>query len=290
MARGQLVRRPLRRLSDRARPLVREATRARRGPARFRGAGHPRYVFVVTYGRSGSTLVQGLLNALPGALIRGESNFYLLELFRAQERAISFRRQHIRHGVRNVRSAFYGLGEVRRSHFVRFTRRLMVKQLLGTAKPSSVTMLGFKEVLWHRIAPDETEPFFEFFERVFPDARYVLNRRDHGQVLGSGFWQSEEAETVMDAIRRGEEVQDYLRRTSPERVYDTEYESLTSDDPSVVDRQLRGLAEFAAGACDDQLLDAMRGTMATGHGPYPFGRSRGRAAQRARQPGSNASR
>jgi len=34
----------------------------------------PRYVFVVTYGRSGSTLMQGLLNALPGVLVRGESS------------------------------------------------------------------------------------------------------------------------------------------------------------------------------------------------------------------------
>ena len=31
------------------------------------------YVFVMTYGRSGSTLVQGLLNAIPGYLIRGEN-------------------------------------------------------------------------------------------------------------------------------------------------------------------------------------------------------------------------
>ena len=30
------------------------------------------YLFVVTYGRSGSTLLMGLLNSIPGYLIRGE--------------------------------------------------------------------------------------------------------------------------------------------------------------------------------------------------------------------------
>ena len=30
------------------------------------------YVFVVTYGRSGSTLVQGMLNTMPRTLVRGE--------------------------------------------------------------------------------------------------------------------------------------------------------------------------------------------------------------------------
>ena len=42
-----------------------------------------RYVFVVTYGRSGSTLVQGLLNAFPRVLVRGENDLYLLDLYRA---------------------------------------------------------------------------------------------------------------------------------------------------------------------------------------------------------------
>ena len=32
------------------------------------------YVFVMTYGRSGSTLLMGLLNTIPGYLIRGEND------------------------------------------------------------------------------------------------------------------------------------------------------------------------------------------------------------------------
>ncbi len=40
------------------------------------------YLFVMTYGRSGSTLVSGLLNAVPGYLVRGENRNALLHLFR----------------------------------------------------------------------------------------------------------------------------------------------------------------------------------------------------------------
>src|SRR6056297_391020 len=40
-------------------------------------------VFVVTYGRSGSTLVQNLLNGLPGACVRGENENLLAPLVRA---------------------------------------------------------------------------------------------------------------------------------------------------------------------------------------------------------------
>ena len=40
-------------------------------------------VFVVTYGRSGSTLVQNMLNALPSACVRGENENLLAPLARA---------------------------------------------------------------------------------------------------------------------------------------------------------------------------------------------------------------
>ena len=40
-------------------------------------------VFIVTYGRSGSTLVQNMLNALPGACIRGENENLLAPFARA---------------------------------------------------------------------------------------------------------------------------------------------------------------------------------------------------------------
>ena len=40
------------------------------------------YLFVVTYGRSGSTLLMGLLNSIPGYLVRGENWDALHHLFR----------------------------------------------------------------------------------------------------------------------------------------------------------------------------------------------------------------
>ena len=40
-------------------------------------------VFVITYGRSGSTLIQNLINALPGHLLRGENTMMLAHFVRA---------------------------------------------------------------------------------------------------------------------------------------------------------------------------------------------------------------
>lgn len=242
----------------------------RRRPRRYR------YVFVVTYGRSGSTLVQGLLNTLPRTLVRGENSLYVLELFRAMHRVRSLRRRHLKHHPRRSSSAFFGLHELTPRSFVVSARELVTGHLLGDVRPREVDVLGFKEVLWNRVEPDETSDFFDYLDRVFPACQYVLNQRDHEQVVGSGFWQAHDRDEVLGTIHRIEEIQDHLRRTRPDRVFDLDYGLLTSPDPGTSDAQLRGLTEFVHGSCDEVLLARMRETLATGHGPFPFGRSRSR--------------
>lgn len=239
-----------------------------------------RFVFVVTYGRSGSTLVQGLLNTLPRTVVRGENNFYVLPLFRSLALVRGFRRTHLKHNPRASHSAFYGLHEIKPRDFVLSIRQLMTGYMLGAEPAGSVDVLGFKEVLWHRVRPEETERFFGFLDDLFPGCQYVLNERNHEQVVGSGFWQGHDQEAVMSSIYRVEEIQEHLRSTRPDRVLDLRYELLTDDDQAVADAQLRSLAEFVTGSCDDALLASLRETRRTGHGPFPFGKSRGRAQRR----------
>jgi hypothetical protein len=85
---------------------------------------------------------------------------------------------------------------------------------------------------------------------------------------------------VLKAIRRVEEIQEFLRRTRGDRTLDLRYELITSEDPAVSDAQLRHLAEFVHGSCDDELLSVLRRTKDVGHGPYPFGQSRHRRERR----------
>ena len=117
----------------------------------------------------------------------------------------------------------------------------------GRADRSKVDVLGFKEVLWHRVVRAEVDAFFDWFEMVFPDAHYVLNQRDHASVSTSGFWQNQEEQRVMRTLRRVEDMQQFLRETRPDRTHDVRYERITSEDQSVKDKELRGLAEFVLG-------------------------------------------
>jgi hypothetical protein len=250
-------------------------------PPRPGPPGALRYVFVVTYGRSGSTLVQGLLNTIPRTLVRGENNFYILPLYRAMAAAQQVKRRYGR-GSSNPTSAFYGLHALRPADFAEFTGDLVVKQLLGETPGTDLDVVGFKEVRWQRIRKAEQADFFDFMDAAFPGAQYVLNQRKFEDVAGSGFWQGREPGAVRHSVGRVEQIHEHLRSTRPDRVFDTRYELLTAqEDDDAVEKQLRGLAEFVVGSCDEALLAAMRNTLSVGHGPHPFGASRGR---RKRQP------
>ena len=232
-------------------------------------------MFVVAAGRSGSTLVQGLLNAIPGTLVRGENDLYLLGLYRVMHRFLEFRELHTRNRTRQVTSPFYGLMAIRRGLFVRAARQVFVEGALGPDPRPDVTRLGFKEVLWHRIDRDETEDFFAFLDDAFPGVRYVLNSRDPEVVVGSGFWKGQDPARAKESVERVFEVQDFLRVTRPDRTFDIEYEQLTGPDLAARDDLLRGLVDFVTRRpASDGLLADLRQVMSRGHGPHPFGASR----------------
>jgi hypothetical protein len=243
------------------------------GDAPARGTA-PRYVFVVTYGRSGSTLTQGMLNTLPRTLVRGENGFYLLPIFRAYHGLVTFKEKFGGPGAAKPASAFYGLDEVDLDAFSESVHALVQRQLLGALPLSGVDLLGFKEVLWHRIKPAEWPGFFDFMDRTFGEPLYVLNTRDVAMASTSGFWRKKRPGVAERQINRVRRLQAFLRDSRPARCFDTRFEDMTSDDREVAEVQLRGLATFVTGGCDDDLLAALLTTRETGHGPNPFGKTR----------------
>src|SRR5690606_25377377 len=103
------------------------------------------YVFIVTYGRSGSTLLQGLLNSIPGYLIRGENAGTLESLHD------NFRKVEERLG--NVKGAdptnpWFGMDQYSPEQAAASYRRHLQQVFLKPEDDTRVT--GFKEIRWWR--------------------------------------------------------------------------------------------------------------------------------------------
>lgn len=141
------------------------------------------YLFVVTYGRSGSTLVAGLLNSLPGYLIRGENRDALHHLFAFHQTMLT---ESTRKPIKRLRmktDPFFGIGDFPPGRSIDLIRRLAVETVLRPRPDTRVT--GFKEIRWYQ--PD-LEEYVAWLREVFPDAKFLINTRDHASVLKSGWW------------------------------------------------------------------------------------------------------
>jgi hypothetical protein len=140
-----------------------------------------RYLFIVTYGRSGSTLLQGILSSIPGYLIRGENGGAAYHLYKFHAVAEHSRTSHP--GWKSSRSAWFGIGGYPTRRALKELRGLLLATLIRPEKDSRV--VGFKEIRWRQSDLDE---YVGFLRAVFPGARFVINTRNLDDVVVSQWW------------------------------------------------------------------------------------------------------
>lgn len=195
------------------------------------------YVFVVTYGRSGSTLTQSLLNSIPGYCIRGENGNLTYHLSRAVAVTSTWDNYQWRRADRNKpeedQRAFlkgiigtpgdpwYGAENVDPQHFSRSLMNVFVRDIL--APPKGTRVSGFKEIRFH-----EDKMFFpsylENMKNTFPNARFVFQTRNPENVSKSSWWGDRKKSDVMEMIRNAERLFQEFSDRNPDVCFTVEYE------------------------------------------------------------------
>ncbi len=202
------------------------------------------YVFVVTYGRSGSTLIAGILNTLPGYLIRGENRDAVGFLYDFH-RVCTAERERVPPGKSIQRThPFFGISHFPDARSIAGIRRLVVETLLRPDPDTRVT--GFKEIRWNRA---DLSAYVAWLREVFPGARFVVNTRHLTDVSRSAWWAKNP-----DSLAELEESERRILALAEElgdAAYHVHYDDYVAD-PTV----LRGLVEWLGETWDEQTVRA----------------------------------
>ncbi|GJM37525.1 MAG: hypothetical protein DHS20C19_08920 [Acidimicrobiales bacterium] len=158
------------------------------------------HVLIVTYGRSGSTLLQGVLNTINGLLMRGENGNAFHEFFKAAREVESNR--HRSGSSFAPYSAWFGMAEMSAIRLVDELRPVARRMLLGNdVDDPAVGAIGFKEIRYLDVQDDLLD-YLGFLEELFPNTAFVFNTRDPGETVASGWWVDEDPAVVTDEILR----------------------------------------------------------------------------------------
>jgi hypothetical protein len=181
------------------------------------------YLFVVSVGRTGSTLVQGVLNSVPGVVIRGENGGFVTDLFRLHRKSLHHRdRLERENTLMRATNAWWGMDGYPEDLALREFRHLTTDLVLRPEP--GVHTVGFKEITW---PDDEVAPFIDFMRQVFPGARFVFSTRKLEEVATSGFWANR-----VDAMPRLEALEGAIRSAmdalGPD-AFEVRYEDIAGD-------------------------------------------------------------
>ncbi len=213
-----------------------------------------RTLLVVTYGRSGSTLLMGLLNSIDGYLIRGE-NYNCFRGF--YDATLALRRTTKMNKIgSNTREPWFGATEYDPDQFVRelggAARRLLIA---GKMPEADVNCVGFKEIrylqMYERAGAERLTDYLDFLEKLFEGSAVIFNTRNPADVARSGWWRKADPEKLKASIESFEEVMLNFGR-SRQNFYHIRYEEVVARGPG-----LKGLFDFLGEPYDALNVEAV---------------------------------
>ena len=155
------------------------------------------FLVIVTAGRTGSTILQHLLNQDPETLIRGENNNFFYYFYRAchaieDPNAAKFRL------ASGSEHPWYGFENFKSEELKKQTRSLAIKFLLGDNSLNDYQRIGFKEIRFFpliRYKPNSNEPnaselinYLSFLANTLGNVKFIHLTRESSEVVKSGWW------------------------------------------------------------------------------------------------------
>jgi hypothetical protein len=196
-----------------------------------------KYLFVITFGRTGSTLLQGLLNSIDDAVIFGENEGFLLSLMDAYN-ALKKAHGHLKSPVHDKEvNPWFGASryseERLRTQFQNFITELLFSKMPG-GEPVRAATIGFKEIRHIFLAEGRLVHYLDFLGEVFPGCKLIFLTRNINDVLASGWWTKNEPRFVRQQVTRFRQTITKYAEEHPGRSLTLDYADLVRGEDAYV--------------------------------------------------------
>jgi hypothetical protein len=184
-----------------------------------------KYIFVITYGRSGSTLLMHILNSIDGADIKGENFNTLYPIFESVERARNSK-LHIEKSLGinkdDTTNPWYGASHINVKNYAKNLAKVFEKEILKPSENTRIT--GFKEIRYLNINKNKLFLYFDFIYKAFPNSYFIFNTRNLDDVVKSGWWKNHPESEVKTRLANFEKYMKEYNQIHPERSYAVHYD------------------------------------------------------------------
>lgn len=176
-------------------------------------------------------MLAGLLNSIPGYVIRGENYNFVYALFKSYNKIMDSKNLHGGEGADNVTDPWWGVNEVDTQEYISDLKTLVDNVLLGKYK-CAPRVYGFKEIRYPWVSQNgQLEDYLLFIKRLYPKSCFIFNYRNHEEVMKSGWWASRSDQEHSEGITRMIGFEEQARKFSAENptfTFETNYEDYSS--------------------------------------------------------------
>lgn len=157
---------------------------------------HP-HLIIIAVGRSGSTILQSILNTAPHTLIRGENNNFFYWLFKSYQSLLPI-------GPRppgaSAAKPWFGFQNFNPRLYIQHLRSIAQDFLLGNQKSDEIYVCGFKEIRFFDVPNNEMHDYLDFLSLLFPGVIFLLLKRNPDEIVCSSWWAKMDSTTLVSRI------------------------------------------------------------------------------------------
>jgi hypothetical protein len=197
----------------------------------YSGTSKMRSVYVVTYGRSGSTLITGYLSRLPGFNLRGENDLFPYYAYMTEKHIATTRRRPFKKS-NNQSHPWYGQKLLNAKRFNADFKNIFLNQLYPNMFiPKTI---GFKEIRYHRLVKGaDFALMLDWLRGLRAPGAIVFMFRDLDSVMTSGWWAQYSGDEAARVRRKLEKFEVQCREyaeANPDNSIIVTYERFTTDE------------------------------------------------------------